>query len=279
MPYNTFSSAGLAAIQAGVVDINGYPQGITGTIAQGSGAALQLMKFAKRFGGVIPNPVRATPTGDNNRNRHEYLFSPAQMGELAFSFGALDLDAYANFANVKKVVDGNGNLALIQSNAPVNAVQVCVVVNMDTQIADAGTFGLKRFINEIYPLVTVVPTLGNVAEVAATEWSYYGVPTQTGKTPWGTAFTVAAHGATRGGGFFLTSDYPIVLETVIGSAAQTAYTLTYTPATPTATYALAWKNGVSFPVTVAGKNATFAALSAGDVVVLRYEATDLLINI
>lgn len=281
MPFSSFSAAGVAAIQVGKVNLNGYPMGITGSLTPGQGAPLKLTRFSKRFGGLLPSPVWATASGDNHRNLHEYAFNAAQMVNVAFMFHANDLDMYASQLNIRKFTDGNSNGVLIQPNTPVNSSQLSVVVTADAQIADPdGTFGQKRFINEIYSLVTVVPKNGNAQEVTPIEWEHEGRPTQAGKFPWGMPFTRAIHGATRAGGAILTSDYPIVLEAFYAAGGETSYTLTYTPATPTATYVSAWKDtgGVIAPyaVTVVGAAATFSALVAGDIVMFRYEAPELL---
>lgn len=282
MPFSEFSAAGVAAISMGIVDVNAIPWGAAGSPTPGTIAPLARMPFAKRFGGVTPNPVRATAIGDNNRNRHEYVFNPGQMGETAIMQHALNLDQYAGMLKIKKLTDGNGYAVGIQTNAPVNAAQGVYVVNVDAQQAGvSGTFGLKKFINEIYPLVTMVPLLANLAELAPADWSFFGIPTQAGQLPWGTPFSLATHGFTRSGGYLLTSDYPIVCEVLKAVGAEVSVTLTYTPATPASTYLVAYKyaSGVwsSFTVTsVTGKIAAFAALSADDTIFFRYESTDFL---
>lgn len=282
MPFGEFSAAGVAAIQGGVVDINGIPWSTTGVPVAAAVTPLFRLPFAKRFGGVAPNPVRATAKGDNNRNRHEYIFNPDQMGETAIMQHALNLDQYAGYLKIKKVTDGNGYAVGIQTNAPVNAAQGVFVVNVDAQQAGlTGVFGLKKFINEIYPLVTMVPLLANLQELAPADWSFFGVPTQASQLPWGTPFSIATHGFTRSGGYLLTSDFPIVCETFKAVGAEVSATLTYTPATPAATYLVAYKfaAGVwsAFTVTsVTGKVANFAALSADDIIFFRYESQDFL---
>lgn len=282
MPFDSFSNAGIAAIQAGIVDINGFPMGIAGVLANGSGAPLSIMKFSKRLGGAAPQPVRATAIGDNNIRRHEYLFNAANMGEVSLLFGAFDFNAYAGFTKLKKFTSGNGNAVLLQANAPVNAAQACVVVNMDAQDADSGAFGLKRYANEVYPLVTVAPLLANLQEVQAAEWGYYGIPTQAGQAPWGEVFTVTTHGASAAGGILIGSDYPLVVETLITTTSQTTYALTYTPATPTTQYFQAWTNNALLTTanaTVAAKVVTLTGATNGKIYIFKYEVTDLLSNL
>lgn len=277
MPFSSASVGGLVIVAAGIVDVNGYPKGITGSLTAGTGAALQVMKMAKRVGGQAAAPVRVTAVGDNNRNRHEYIYPAAQLGEISFLFGVLDMDSYAGFAGLKKYTDGNGNAVLMQSNQAANAAQAVVIATMDAQVADAGSFGLKKYINEIFPLVTVTPLLAQVQEVAAAEWGYTGIPSMADKFPWGVSLNATTHGATRAAGLIIGSDYPMVIETLVATTSQTTYALTYTPATPTTTYFLAWKNGTLLTTsgaTVSGKTVTMTTPAYNDVYVFRYEATD-----
>lgn len=278
-PFTSFSNAGIAAISAGIVDTNGFPMGITGALTNGTGAPLKLLTFAKRLGGAAPQPVRATAIGDNNTNRHEYLFNAANMGEMPFLFNSLDLDGYAGFTGLKKFTDGNGYGVLLQANKPVNSAQACIVVTADAQDADSGVFGLKRYVNEIYSLVTVAPLLANLQEVAAAEWGYYGIPTQAGQFPWGVSMTTTTQGATRAAGMLIGSDYPMVIETLVTTTSQTTYSLSYTPATPTTQYVLAWSSNTlltTSAVTVSGKTVTLTGATNGKIYIFRYEATDLL---
>ena len=282
MAFDSFSAAGVAAISMGVIDINGIPWGTKGSGTVSTTTALARMPFAKRFGGVIPNPVRATPVGDNNRNRHEYLFNPANSGEMAITQHAFDMNQAAGMLGIKKVTDGNGDAILIGSNAPVGQSQSVVCVNVDAQEAGViAQFGFKKFINEIYPLCFLTPLMANLQEVAPAEWQFYGIPTQAGQLPWGTPFTLMTHGATRASGYLIGSDYPIVIESYLAVGAETTFTLTYTPAVPASTYAVAWKfaSGVwssESIVSITGKVVTVAALTAGDIIEIRYESTDFL---
>lgn len=283
--FSSFTAAGVASIQLGIVDINGIPYGTAGIGTSGAVTPLATLPFAKKFGGLIPNPVRVTALGENNRDRHEYIFNPATTGELAISQHALDLDQYAAELGIKKVTDNNAYRVGIQTNAPVNAKQAAFMVNVDAQQAGLAGFGFKKFIQEVYPLVTMTPLLANLAEVAVADWAFYGIPTQSSQTPWGTAYTTATDGYTRGAGFIETSDYPKTWD-VFGPAvgAETTFDLTFTPAVPHATYVTAWKfaGGVwtSFSISsVTGKTLTFAALTAGDIIFVRYESTDFLQSI
>jgi hypothetical protein len=280
MPFTTFAAGGVAAIQAAVVNTNGYPVGMQSTtLTNGQGAGMRVLRFAKKVGGKAMQPQPSIAAGDNNRNRLMFLYPPEQIGNLQFLFDALDLQAYASMSALLVSTDGNSSSVLMQSNAPVNQIQTCFIVNVDAENADSGAFGRKKFINEIYPLVNVASLLADLASVTKTEWEYYGIPTQADRAPWGTPFTVATNGATRAAGLLMTSDYPMTLDTFVGDGTTTTYNLANTPAGTTASnYILAWQGGVTFTsYSLAGKVVTFtAAPTAGSVTVIRYEALDLL---
>lgn len=280
MPFTSFSAAGVALIQMGIVNTQGIPYGVTGTITPGQGVGMRVMKFSKRLGGQVPNPVRVTLTGDNNRNRHEYLFNAAQMGELAFQLDAFDMQAYAGFQGLKVVTDANSSVVLLQSNQAVNVAQACIIATVDAQDADAGAFGEKKFINEIFPLVSVAALLASFQETAKADWNYFGVPTQADKTPWGTTWTATTNGATRAGGLLMTSDYPMTLDTVVPSSTTGTYSLANTPAgTEGTNYIVAYQSGVAFTnFTVSGKVVTYTGASTSAPLIFRSESTDILAN-
>ena len=281
--FSAFTAGGLASLQAGRVDLNGVPWGLTGVAGTpGDSVPMGLLKFSKRFGGVIPNPARMTITGDNHRNIHEYLFNAAQIGELPMLFGALDMDFYQSVTGLKKVTDGNGNAVLVQANAPVSQYQLCVLAAADAKPADEALFGNARYINEIYPLVVAAPLMGNLQEVTGAEYSYFGLPTQCNKLPWGVAFSVSVHGALRGTSYWIGSDYPMVLESEVATVGQTDTTLQYTPASPASTYVKIWDTATGTPLSVtsaAGKVVTHAAMTLDHVYEIRYESIDLLVSI
>lgn len=278
MPFSAASAAGIVAMQAAVVNVNGYPMGWTGSISAGVVTPLNIMRFSKRFGGKLPSAVWATAIGDNNRNMHTYAFNPAEMATLGFMFHALDMDAYVSFLKTKKFTLGSHYAIGVQTNAPVNAAQATIFTCMDAAIADpTSSYGQKRFLNEILSLVTVVPVLGDAQEVTPVEWNYEGRPTQAGKMPWGLAYTQATNGFTRGGGILIGSDYPLVQDTFLATGAETTFDLTYEPETPWATYGFAYKDSggtvTSLATTLSStKTLTFAALSAGDIVSVVYPA-------
>lgn len=277
MPFSSAAVGGPVIVAGGVVNASGYPMGVTGSLTAGTGSPLQVLKMSKRIGGQAAAPVRYTAVGDNNRNRLEFIASAAQLAENSFLFHVLDMDWYAGSAGLKKFTDGNGNAVLMQTNQAAAAAQCCIVATMDAEVADSGSFGQKKYVNEIYSLVTITPLLAQLQEVSAAEWGYTGVPSMADKFPWGTSFNATTHGATKAVGEILTSDYPIVLETLVATTSQTTYALTYTPATPTTTYFLAWKNGTLLTTsgaTVSGKTVTMTTPAYNDVYVFRYEATD-----
>lgn len=290
MPFVNAAMGGVAAIQAAQVNVNGYPVGMQSTaLVNGVGAGFRVLRFAKRFGGKGQAPQVQMAAGDNNRNRLPFLYPAEQLGQVQLMFDSLDLQALASMQGILMAspVSGNANIVLLQSNAPVNAIQTAFIVNVDASDADSGAFGRKKFWNEIYPLVNIASLGPDLANATKAEWEYQGIPAQADKFPWGEAFTVATYGATRAVAAILTSDYPITIDTFLGDGTTTTYTLANTPAGTQGAvpcYLLAWTNGVAlattvFSVVLATRVVTFTvAPVAGSVTVLRYESTDLLAN-
>jgi len=230
MPFSAASAAGVAALQMSIVNLNGVPSGLSGVLADVTPVGMHLMRFTQKYGGVVPSPVFVEAKGDNNRNIHQYVFNPSTLSNLQMTFQALDMDAFSAFQATKKFTIAGKYGVGVQPNTSANQAQGCMVVNMDAEIADPdGTFGEKRFLNEVIPLVTIYPMSGNRQEVQAVGWEYQGRPTQSGKLPWGTPYSLATNGFTV--------------------------------------------------LTLTAKTITFAALSAGDTVVVLSEAIDLIASL
>lgn len=282
MPFVSGSNAGLALLQYAVTDVAGYPYGSGAPITAGTGAGTGVVKFAQSFGGSGQTPVRVVAKGENNRNRHEYFFNANELGEFSYKFGGFDMNAYAAFTGLKVVAGSKYNTVLTETNTAANAVQCCMIVNIDAQSSDPATFGVKGFLNRIYPLVTAVPLYATHQEVAAAEWQYNAIPTMASQYPWGVPFAQANEGATRSSGMVRYTDYPLTLDRFVGNGTITTYTLQYTPAGGTTSgYVEVYKNGtVLVPTTawtLSGSALTFAvAPAATDIVVIVYQSTNLL---
>ena len=63
------------------------------------------------------------------------------------------------------------------SDAAVGTKQVCIVFTVDAQDADAAA-GVKRYLNYIYPLVTLTPLYGQHQEATGMDWPWRGTPTR-----------------------------------------------------------------------------------------------------
>lgn len=286
MPFVTGSSAGIALFQYSVTDISGLPFGIGNGIASGTGLGMGAVKFVQEFGGAAQTPVRVVAKGDNNRNRHEYLFTAAELGALSYKFGGFDMNAYAAFTGLKLIASTKYNRVLTEANVAANAVQCCVIVNIDAQSSDAATSGIKGFTNRIYPLVTATPLLAQHQETSAAIWQYEAIPTMASQYPWGVPFAQATEGATRASGVASNTDYPLTLDRYVGNGTITTYTLQYLPAGGTTSgYVEVYKNGAVLVATTAwtvvastGVVTFVTAPLATDVIVIVYQAINILAN-
>lgn len=282
-----FTAAGLARAQWAKVDTNGIPMGPTGSIAQGADRGMGIYAFAKRAGGAASEP-RITPvTGDNGRRRHQYAFNAADLGNLDLTFGAFNMDAYNAFSGTKTHAIGEWNAIGAETDAAVNASQVCLLFNVDAQEADLVGFGTARWVNWFYPLVTVTSLFATHEEVAAADWPFRGVPTQAGKYPWGVAFNTTDNGFTQAARTLLTSRNPLTMHTFVCDGNATSFTLDYTPASDQTGYVvrvyryIPSTGAVSLitptSISIASKTVQLASdYDAGDQIIVLYETFDIL---
>lgn len=284
-----FSAAGVASFQWGLVNSLGLPMGSAGALAPGFDAGLLRYIAVKRAGTTQNEPRLVSVTGDNGRFRHNYMFNPAEIGNLDLNFGVMNMLLATAAAGTKLRTYDDWEFMGMETDAAVGTAQVCLVVNIDAQDADAAS-GNKRYWNYIYPLVTLTPLFGTHEEATGMEWPWRGAPTQSARAPWGEIFTEATWGFNRAayiGG--TTTNYPISLHAFMRNGATTAFTLNYSPASDhTGTAVKVWNTteagvntrlvaGTDFTVNVATRTVTLSgAGTSGDVVVVAYEAFDYL---
>lgn len=284
-----FSAAGVAAAQWALVNSLGLPYGPTGALANGLDAGLSRYIGVKTTGSASAEPRKVDVTGDNGRFRHSYMFNPAEISALELSFGTMNMTLAALAQGIKNRSLGDWEMLGADSDAAVGSKQVCIVFHVDAQDADTAT-GVKRYLNYLYPLVTLAPLFGSHQEATAMDWPWRGVPTQAGRTPWGEVFTEAVYGFTKAAFMLVTTtNYPLCLHTFVRDGSTTTFTLDYSPASDhTGTAIRLWNTtaaGVNtllvattdYTVDVATKTVTLTAVgNAGDAVSVAYEAFDLL---
>lgn len=284
-----FSSAGIAAAQWAVVNTLGIPVGPTGSLGVGLDAGLSRYIGIKTGGAASAEPRKTDATGDNGRFRHSYMFNPADISQLELSFGAMNFTLAAMAQGIKNFSLGDWEFIGGDTDAAAGSTQICLFFHVDAQDADQAA-GVKRYLNYIYPVTTLMPLFGQHQEAQAMEWPWRAQPTQAGRAPWGQLFTKAVFGFTRAAYLPATStQYPLCFHTFVRDGATQAFTLDYSPASDhSGTQIRVWNTtaaGVNtlltattdYTVNIATKTVTLTAVGTpGDIVTVLYEAFDLL---
>jgi hypothetical protein len=229
-----YSQAGLAMCQYELNDpASGLGRGPTGSITPGSGRGMGRYIAVKRAAAPNPDPRVVNSSGDNGRFRQGYAFDPAELGNIDMAFGAFHSNAYAAFSNTKVDTIADSAAVGIGTNAAVNAKQATLLFTMDAQDADATSFGEARFANMFYGGINVYYLGEQAQEVAAADFAFRGIPTQTGRYPFGRAFSLVNNGFTRAKGVKLVSHYPLTMHRYIvsGTQASVTFTLDFSPTT------------------------------------------------
>lgn len=226
-----FSAAGVAYAQYAITRL-GLPMGPTGNIAAGQDRGMTPWIGIKQANSNSPEPRMTDVSGNNGRFLHKYAFNPATLGPIDMNFGAMNLSIYAALTGTLVDSTGEWNGIGIETDAPVNKVQACLIFNQDAQDADALYDGEARWLNWFYPLVNVSFLGVNAEEINPSTWNFRGIPTRASKNPWGKPFTILENGYTRAKARPLTSRYPLTLHTYIhpGTAGAKTFTLDYSPA-------------------------------------------------
>lgn len=285
MVYSSISSlsitgAGVSRAQWAIVDANGIPNG---NLASGQDAPMNIYVGIKASNGQLPEGRVTDVTGDNGRLLHSYPFHPAQLGRLNLNFGVFDMNAYTKFSNTK--IDASiGQWAFVgmETNAPSTGQQVFLLENADAKDVGSVSDGSARFVNFIYPLINIQSLGTNAAEAAAMDWGYLGVPTRSGKYPWGVSFTDNVNGFTKAGRLLGTSVYPLTLHTFVPSGATGSLILPFTPASDHTGYAIkAFNTSTQLPITLTSvvpgtRFVSYSGAGAGVPHIILYEAIDLL---
>lgn len=285
-----FSAAGVAYCQYAITR-NGLPMGPSGSIAAGQARGMGAWIAIKQANSQSPDP-RITPvTGNNGRFLHQYGFNPAELGNIDMNFGAFNMNVHAAMTGTEVDNIGEWNAVGVETDAPLNAVQACLILNVDAQDADALYDGQARWVNWFYPLINTSFKGVNIEEIAAATWNYLGIPTRSGKYPWGVAFTRERNKFTRAKAVPLTSRNPLTIDTYVhdGTPGAKTFTLENSPASDETGYVVkAWNNKADGTVEVvtptnidiATKAVTIPDISAdnGDVIEVLYETFDLSFN-
>jgi hypothetical protein len=270
-----FNSAGLERVYWAVNSSAGYPYGVTGSIANGADAGMGRIIGAQNFNLPLQPPRQVSIPGDDSVQAI-YFFQPETLPNGDMVLGNIDLNLWAKSQGIKNYTDGDWDAVVGQPDSPTFS-QLTLITNSQAKSAASGSVGNAGWFVKVYPRVQLVP-IGDQGQTAAgaTNFTHQMIANVTDKLPWGTSFSVANNGTTRGASYMFYSENRVSLHTHVADASDVAFTLSYTPAAATANKIKVYRNGTLLTITtdwtVSGSTVTLqAAGSAGDVVVCRYE--------
>lgn len=274
-----FDSAGLERIYWGRIDVNGYLNGLTGALANGSDDGMARLPGVQSFNLNLQQP-RQVNTEGNNGVLSVYFFEANTLPNGDLVLGAVDLNFIAKAQNTKTYADGDWNVPILQPDSP-DYQRLCLITLADAKSQQSGSVGNGGFMGKIYPNVQVVP-LGDagLSNAGGTTFTHAMIASKFDRLPWGTLLSESNNGTERGvvyGPFF--SEYRFTMHTLIGDGTATTVTLDYTPAAANGNKVKAWQDGVALvygagagKYTVSGSVVTFGtAPTAGAKVEIRYE--------
>lgn len=270
-----FNSAGLERVYWGVNSSAGYPYGVTGSITNGADAGLGRVIGVQNFNLPLQAPRQVSIPGDDSVQAI-YFFQPETLPNGDMVLGNIDLNLWAKSQGIKNYADGDWDAVVGQPDSP-TFNQLTLITNSQAKSAASGSVGNAGWFVKVYPRVQLVP-IGDQGQTSAgpTNFTHQMIANITDKLPWGTSFSVANNGTTRGAVYQFYSENRVCLHTHVSNASDTNFTLDYTPAAATANKIKVYRNGTLLTITtdwtVSGSTVTLiAAGSAGDVVVCRYE--------
>lgn len=270
-----FNSAGIERVYWAVNNPAGYPFGIAGSISAGADAGMGRIIGTQTFNLPL-QPPRQVSIGGDDSVQAIYFFQPESLPNGDLVLGNIDLNLWAKSQGITVYADGDWDAVVGQPDSP-TFNQLTLITCSQAKSAMSGSVGNAGWYINVYPRVQLVP-VGNqgLSNAAATSFTHQMIANVTDKLPWGTSFSVANNGTTRGAVYSFYSENRVTTHTHLSNASDTEFTLTYTPAAATAAKIKVYRNGTLLTITsdwtVSGSVITLgSAGSANDVVVVRYE--------
>lgn len=264
-----FISAGFDMAQWAVRASGGYHLGPTGTIAQGSHAAMSRLYGAKTADVSIPEGDVVPITGDDGL-LGTFIFASTDPITFTMEVGQADLSFAAQSQGLSLyTVDPYYSMNLIGIDAPVYE-DVMLLLTSQAKSAESNQEG-SGYHHVLLPWANVF-YLGVAFNERGEKTFRYQITTNKSKFfPWGQLLNEVAIGTRAYTALEWFTERRITLETFVNNGAANSFVLTRAPVD--AQHVLAWRNGVplTIAVTPTTRTTAFAAGTAGDVDAYLYE--------
>lgn len=273
---NQYSILGISkafyAIKNGV-----YPYGTVGTLANGSGAGMGVLRGVQNVNITEPQAGTVTVAGDNGVTT-VFKTQPTELPSGEIVLGAFNQN-FASKANGTLIyVDGDwdesGGVPLCYSFA-----DTCMVLNSPASAQESSNLDQAGWVvTELLNLQIQAATINQMQSAAAVAFSNNATLKRSSASLAGRAFSIVNDGSTAFAVRQYMSDYPVTYHTFIGDASATTVTLDETPVAASGSAVQLWQNGTKktytthYTIDATTKVLTFvAAPTAGMVNIVRYK--------
>lgn len=262
------------------LDANGYPKGITGTVANGSTASAYELKGVKTADLAVPEPEKTNITG-NNQFMGAFTWPIGEAPSGSIEAAVMDLTLNAALEGTKVYGLGGTKFGVLGAKEA-DAKSIFVLLQSDAYSQDAGYVGLSKKFGILIPKASAVALGPSTINERGEINSRLSLTVQMADTyPWGEALSLANQGATEALMILMGSDYWIDVDVLVGDGTEKDIVLAYEPVgnhTADPARVMVYKDGVplepttDFTVDLETKTVTLtAAPTAGSVVVVWYE--------
>ena len=275
-----FTSAGLDSIWWGKNNSTGYVHGTTGSIANGSDAAMARLLGAQSFGVQLQQPQRVNITGDDGV-QSIFLFEPQELPSGDLVLGVFDVNLVAQSQGTNVYADGDHDVSVLQPE-DFDFAELSLILNAQSKSRASGSSGEAGYMVMHLPKVQCIPMgPAGLANIQATNFTHQLIVSKSSLWAWGAALSTLNEGTTSAAIWGpVYSENRVTCHTFVGDGTTTNFTLGQTPAAADGSKIKVWKDGTALVYTtnysVSGTTLTFQAGSipaAGEIVVVRYEYT------
>jgi hypothetical protein len=281
-----FNMAGITRMDVGLLNPNGIPMGLAGSLAAGEDSGLYRIDGVRTADLSFGQPDLVNIVGDA-RFRGVYMFPPAAAPTGNLEGAVYDMDLVAALEQVNKVTRGPLSM-VVAGGSEKEYPDVCAIFTGSAKSETAGYLGKKIYWGYIAPVMSLA-VLGHSAmtQREAVQANMFMAVSMADKYPWGEAFVLegaGSEGTLEGILIPWTAPYPLAIHTFVGDGVTADVVLDHTPAgaddaAEQVVFAYDYTNGAElttttdFTVVTATKTLTFAVgavPAAGEVVVIYY---------
>ena len=224
-----FDMTGIRRMDIGILNDDGIPMGLTGSLANGADSGLYRVEGLKNADLSLGNPDVVSIVGDG-RFSSAYVFPPGEAPQGTIEGTIFDVDLVAALESTKKVTKGPWTWAVL-GGREAEYVDCMAILQGWAKSKTTGYRGKKLYWGYIVPKLQIA-VLGTTAMQQRQEVNarLQMVISETDIYPWGEALTLASDGVTGGLMIPFSGQYPMTMHTFVGDGTTDTVVLDETPA-------------------------------------------------